>query len=277
MSTIPQNDCIIPKFVFVIPTYNSHKQLPKLVNSLLSQKYTLWKAIFIDGPSNNEHKNFIKSLCQKDSRFNLVQQNKKNPGIYGAMNQGFNHADDNEWMIFWGSDDWASSNDVLEEISTQIIKLSGFNLNPDLIVCEGLYFKKDTLIPVRKARFINKRIGTLNNIVFRKFLINGYTPPHQATIFGVNARRKLSKYSQNYQLASDLDYFINISKFENLRVFNLPLKIVHISTGGQSNQKTFLRFTEVIKIYIKYFKILFFIPFILRYINRLRLIKSLFL
>lgn len=276
MSASLQNHSIIPKFIFVIPTYNSHTQLPKLVNSLIDQKYTLWRALIIDGPSDNDHKKFVRDLCLKDSRFELIEQNANNPGIYGAMNQGFTKANDDEWMIFWGSDDWASSKSILQEISNQVIKFLENGLNPDLIVCEGLYIEKESLKPVRKAKFINKKNKIIKNKAFKRFLFNGYTPPHQATIFGVNARRKLCKYSQIYQLASDLDYFINISESDDLIIYNVPFKLVHMSTGGQSNQKTFLRFTEVTRIYIKYFRILFFIPFILRYINRLRLLKSIF-
>ena len=37
MSASLQNHSIIPKFIFVIPRYNSHTQLPKLVNSLIDK------------------------------------------------------------------------------------------------------------------------------------------------------------------------------------------------------------------------------------------------
>ena len=44
-------------FLIIVPTYNSYKKLEQLVKSLKSQIYKNWKVIFIDAPSNDNHKN----------------------------------------------------------------------------------------------------------------------------------------------------------------------------------------------------------------------------
>ena len=62
-------------FLFIVPTLNSYKKLPKLVNSLTNQSYQKWRCVFVDGNSENAHKKWIKSICKDDSRFIMINEN----------------------------------------------------------------------------------------------------------------------------------------------------------------------------------------------------------
>ena len=42
----------------------------------------------------------------------LKEKQTSNSGIYGAQNIGFNLCKDNEWMLYWGSDDYAFNKKV---------------------------------------------------------------------------------------------------------------------------------------------------------------------
>ena len=44
-----------------------------------------------------------------------------------------------DWLLFWGSDDWASSDYVIEKINSQISENYKKNFSPDLIVYSGEY------------------------------------------------------------------------------------------------------------------------------------------
>ena len=76
------------KFSIIVPTLNSYKILINLVNSIESQTWNKWEVVFVDGESNQKHKNYLKELCNRDKRFFFYKQLKSNKGIFGAMNQG---------------------------------------------------------------------------------------------------------------------------------------------------------------------------------------------
>ena len=247
-------------FFFVVPTLNSSEDLSKLVFSLKEQTYKKWRVLFIDGGSNKYNLDKIKDYCNKDDKFNWNNQKNNLNGIYGAMNQGFSEAKEDEWVIFWGSDDWAFSQNCLENLHNHIRILSKKSI-PDLILCSGLYVNEENII-VRSTKF-----NYFINYAISIFL--GSSPPHQASVFGKGVRRVLNHYSVEYKLAADLDYFIKISKYKNLNIKKVDLNLVKIGCGGISQKKSKLRFTEVYTIYKKRFNFLWIVPFLSRYIFRL--------
>ena len=105
--------------------------------------------------------------------------------------------------------------------------------------------------------------------MFRKSLFLGMTPPHQATFYTKKAFDKISSFSENLELASDLDYFLNFSCIENISIIVLNNELVNMSTNGISSQKNILRFKEVFYSYKKFFGLYFFVPYTLRYIRRI--------
>ena len=95
------------------------------------------------------------------------------------------------------------------------------------------------------------------------------TPPHQATFFNKNSFDKLSIFSENLKLASDLDYFLKFSCINNISILVLNNELVNMSTNGVSSQKNILRFKEVFYAYKNVFGIYLFVPYTLRYIRRI--------
>ena len=247
-------------FFFVVPTLNSSDNLSSLVLSLTKQTYKKWRVLFIDGGSNQYNLNIIKGYCNNHKKFNWITQSNIHDGIYGAMNEGFSESKDNEWTIFWGSDDWAFSTNSLENLSNGI-KILSKNSIPDLVLCKGIYVNDKNII-IRSTKF-NYLINYSLSIFF------GSSPPHQAAIFGKGVRRVLNNYALEYKLAADLDYFTKIAKFKNLNIKKLDLNFVKIGTGGISQKNSKLKFIEVYRIYKKRFTFLWIVPFISRYIFRL--------
>ena len=247
-------------FFFVIPTLNSSDNLARLVNSLNKQSFLNWRALIVDGGSDDYNLDRIKAYCNDNCRFSWKKQSKKNGGIYEAMNDGFNEANEDEWLIFWGSDDWAFSNKSLDNLFIQIKKLSKKSV-PDLIVCNGKYINKSDKI-VRSTKF-NYFINYWLSIFF------GGSPPHQATILGSGVRKFLNKFATEYKLAADLDYFIKLANLKKIKINKVNLDFVKIGCGGISQQKSKLRFYEVYKIYKASYSFFWIIPFISRYIYRI--------
>ena len=258
---------MIRKIKVVVPTLNTYKILPNLVNSLKVQTWDDWNLLFVDGDSTEKHFKWIKTLWLSDPRCNLIKQGENFKGIYGAMNQGFQTIKDNELVLFWGSDDWAISSSVFEDI---ILKVNSYKNKYDLIICRGRYIDFKTQRITRNSNFFkNKFLISLDNNMFKKSLFLGMTPPHQATFFNKNAFDKLSSFSENLNLASDLDYFLRFSCIDNISILVLDNALVNMTNNGISSQKNILRLKEVFYSYKKFFGMFFLVPYILRYIRRI--------
>ena len=263
-----------PSLLIVVPTLNSYKILPYLLSSLEHQSCLSWRLLFVDGASSGSHREWLKRCCMQDSRFKFVVQQESDSGIFGAMNLGFSFAQPSDWILFWGSDDLAASNTVFDEILAVINHGSLNAVFPDLIVCRGRYFKSDTGLLGRFTAF--RSSGLISTDAFRRSLFLGSTPPHQATLFGPGARRLLDKYSPDFRLSADLDYFLKLSLCPGLLVQCLDLDLVHMSDAGVSGQQTCRRLQEVRQAYRNAFGRYWWFPFLTRYIRRLLSLLQLF-
>ena len=128
------------KFLIIIPTLNSYKQLITLINSLEKQKYKNWRVLFVDGDSNKDHKDFLKETIKSYPRFTYINQRSNSKGIYGAMNDGIEYSKNYDFVLFWGSDDFCSNVDVFGKI-TKLINQHG-NKMPDIITLKASYLSE---------------------------------------------------------------------------------------------------------------------------------------
>ena len=183
------------------------------------------------------------------------------------MNHGFKFADQRsfDWLLFWGSDDWASDPHVFSSVFSFLESTHCHHNTPDLIVCRGRYFHGDTGVPGRYSVFNNQL--SLSN-AFRRALFFGATPPHQATFIGRGSRKFLNHYSSDFRLSADLDYFLSLSSSSSLWISCLDLNLVCMSDSGISGQLPTSRLMEVVKAYFRAFALLWVIPFFARYFRR---------
>ena len=252
--------------LIVVPTLNSHTLLPRLVCSLQQQTWSQWRLLFIDGPSCPEHRHWLLQCCSADPRCHWVEQDRDYPGIFGAMNQGFDLADPDDWLLFLGSDDWAATPDVLAEVFVLLELTSIGDFFPDLIVCRGRYFTHASAPPRRLTCF--HPFGLLTTSDYRRTLFLGSTPPHQATLFGPGARQRLNHYNTHFRLSADLDFFLKLSQHKDLCVQCFDLELVHMLSGGVSGVQTRRRLLEVFRAYRLSFGLSCFFPFFMRYVRR---------
>ena len=249
----------------VVPTLNSYDLLPRLVKSLQDQSFSRWRVLFIDGKSSENHKDWLRDQCIQDARFNWEEQIYSDQGIFAAMNQGFKHATEEEWVLFWGSDDLATDKNVFRRVEQKLISMP---VQPDLYICSGRYYSTNQLLEdgytlrmQRFSRFISRK-------TFRGSLFWGSTPPHQATFFGPGARRLLNSYDEEFRLTGDLDYFLRLSRLDGIRVFVDKIVLVLMGNSGVSAKESKRRINEVISSYKKAFGSIWFVPFLLRYLQR---------
>ena len=245
------------KFLIIVPTLNSYQLLPKLITSLESQIYQNWKLIFVDGKSNYDHKEYLKSICKKNCNFRIIEQSNKSRGIYGAMNDGLLLAEKDEWVLFLGSDDWIDNKKTLFDLNMLIQNCSEI---PDLIIAEARYY--DSNLKMRRV----SKFKYIKNLNFSLFV--GFTPPHQGTLFGPGSLQKLKFFDENISLSADLDYYLKLRKYDDLNIKTFDKNIVKLRVGGVSGRENKRRFAQVIRCYKKEYSFLWIIPFIMRYILR---------
>lgn len=250
----------------IVPTLNSFALLPRLVHSLQRQTWPHWQLLFIDGSSGTEHRQWLEKCSAVEPRCRWLEQKPPHTGIFGAMNQGFSCAGPSDWQLFWGSDDWAAAPAVLAKVvyalETSISKV----IAPDLLVCRGRYFNSVSGSFSRATLF--QRSGVLDSASYRRALLQGSTPPHQATLFGPGARQRLACYAPGFRLTADLDYFLQLSRHPGLRVQCLDLELVHMAEGGISGQQTHRRLQEVCRAYRRAFGWYWWLSFLMRYSRR---------
>ena len=251
----------------IVPTLNSYKVLGKLVDSLVSQNQKKWRVIFVDGKSSVDHINYLDRLSLNDSRFTWFQQEDSYEGIYGAMNQGIKYVEKNEWVVFWGSDDWAFDVNSLESIIYEINRFK--KSKPYLIVAKGIYVDLKNYKLKRKSIFVDLQNKVLSSAKFRYQMFLGNTPPHQTTIFSPRAIKDKIKYRTNFKIAADLDYFLKVSRFRDISICLMNHEIVKIGMGGFSSLSFKARLKEVYKCYQDAFGFFAFVPFLCRYVRRI--------
>ena len=248
--------------LIIVPTKNSTKYLGKLVKSLLDQEDPNWRVIFVDYNSEKFHKDYLKDICEQDKRFKIKKQISKT-GIYGAQNIGFKFCNYDEWMLFWGADDYASNIKVISNIRKTILK----NKLHDLIIFEGRFVDLKTGKEKSKDHFTKFKTKNLLKYTYKKLLFFGFRQSHQGTLINPRLNLKDLIYNEKFNLAADLNFYLDCSNKKNLISKTVNTNIVDIGIGGISRKKHIQRFREVIYIYWKNFNLLFFVPFILRYLK----------
>ena len=253
-------------FLIIVPTYNSFKKLEQLVNSLKSQIYKNWKVIFIDGPSNDNHKNWLKTCAKNDKRFFVIEERKDKKGIFPAMSYGAEFANNNEWIIFLGSDDWFSSEKSLITIKRKILFFKEKKNDPKLFIYGTQFLKEKSKRIIRYDSFPNIKYAT--NTELARLIFCGYVPTHQSLCFSSDLIKKIMPYSLKYHLAGDLDIIFKMLSIEKFEIVFIKKRLVNIQLGGISSKLLFTRLKEVLIIYFEYYKYIFIIPLFLRYFKK---------
>ncbi len=257
------------KILIAVPTLDSWKTLTNLIYSLKIQTNPNWKLLIIDGKSSKEHVNYLKKISKEDKRINFIKQNKKNKGIFGAMNQAFDLADKEDFLLFWGSDESCYSDKTIDFLIKKLNHLMLYNNDRKLFIFDSEWINNSGLKNKRLSFSKISHEHIINMDKYRFDLFWGYTQAHQATLFSPSMRSITKRYSTKFELAADLDYFLRISKNKTFQVIKIPKKIVLIGEGGISSRKNIKRFFEVMQAYFYSFGFAFIIPFISRYIRRI--------
>ena len=129
-------------FVFIIPSFNNEKYYIKNLESVFNQKYTFWRAIYIDDCSTDNTYNLVKEYI-KERGFEdkvLVLRSEKNMKQAYSRYIAYNMCQDDEICCLLDGDDWIYDDNVLNVLNEKYIE-------HNLLISYGqfYYFENDTL------------------------------------------------------------------------------------------------------------------------------------
>ena len=171
------------KFSVITVCLNAGSDLLETISSTLSQTYENFEIIVKDGFSTDGS---VEKL-PKDDRIRLIQ--KKDSGIYDAMNQGIEAAG-GDYLIFMNAGDKFYTETTLEEISVHIKQSD-----------TALYY----------GRCYNESMGVFSNSPMKltPFFCYRSMLCHQAMIFEREYIQK-RKYDCSYSVCADREILLNI-------------------------------------------------------------------
>ncbi len=189
------------KLSIITINLNNRAGLLKTIESVVSQTFTNFEYIIIDGGSTDGSVELIKEHADKITYW--VSEPDK--GIYNAMNKGILKAT-GEYLQFLNSGDWLFSNEILEHI---------FNATHIGDVLYGNYI--NVLGNNRFEEIIVPRKITLS------YFYSGGIINHQSTFFKRYLFQRGHIYDETYKIISDWKYYFSLilrgAIFEHIDIF----------------------------------------------------------
>jgi glycosyltransferase len=231
---------------------NNKKNLLISLKSILAQSFNNFEYIIYDGMSNDGTRSVIKKHLNKNTRY--ICRRDKN--YYDGLNYAVKSATGDYIGILNAGDKYFDSN-VLQKINKKILAAKC-----DLLFGNLIYFDEKNY----HTRIWNFPIKNLNFLTALKIA--------SPTLFIKKKIMLSNPYNTQYDISSDTDFNIRISKKISNFVY-LNQFIVLMKTGGLStNPKFFLKkMAQDILILKKYYKFLFVFIYFYKVSIKLRTFK----
>lgn len=196
------------KYTVVTLNLNNVEGLKKSVDSVLSQTYTDYEYLVIDGGSNDGSKEFLEKT--QGISYWVSEPDK---GIYNAMNKSIRLAK-GDYIIFINSGDWFYNNQVLEKAAPY--------LKADFYIGNAIEILNET-----ESLSISPSNLTLDT------LLNSFSIHHQAT-FTKTALLKEHPYNENNKIVSDWEYILRQWFLYQKKYVHLDMTISYYPLDGIS-------------------------------------------
>jgi len=105
--------------IIVTTLYNSERYIPLCINSIIMQSYKDFKCYITDDLSTDNSVSVVKNLIKNDSRFILIENQKKyyQGGNYDQVIRNNPDISDNDIVVEIDGDDWLPDSKVLQRVS----------------------------------------------------------------------------------------------------------------------------------------------------------------
>jgi glycosyltransferase involved in cell wall biosynthesis len=234
-----------PLISIIIPVYNSKDRLPAALDSILSQDYTDYEIVIIDGLSTDGTIDLIKDYQSKTDKIRYKSEADK--GIYDAMNKGMDMAT-GQWVYFLGSDDRLYSNSTLSVVAGHLSSTTNSVVYGNAEIVGNTAWSKNAEIydgPFSFEKLLNKNIC------------------HQSIFYRAEfVKKEIGRYNINYRLCADWD--LNLRCYAKTDFLFIDSIVAKFYGGGitseSDNDKNFSK--EFMGNVIEYFKLSLYDPVI---------------
>lgn len=190
------------KISVIIPIFNTAKDLPKCIESVVHQTYKNIEVLLINDGSTDKSGEICERYSKIDKRIKIFHQ--RNQGASTARNIGIKNSTGN-YIIFLDSDDfWANDNCLMEVIN----KIQSFSEEIDVVFLKCAVIKKD-------GKLTKSRGYEFNAFTDEELLKNIYRENKVAVSACLKLLNKKlfddkSLYFQNGLLVEDIDWFFKL-------------------------------------------------------------------
>ena len=200
----------------ITPCYNSERFINECVSSVLEQTYTNWELIIIDDASDDNSRELISNIAERDNRIKFVFLTK-NIGAAGARNVALEMSE-GRYIAFLDSDDvWKT-----EKLTTQI----------DFMQFHDISFSFSSYQPMSENGMeLFKKIKAPSKIDYNSFLKN--------TIIGcltvVLDKDKIGDFKMpNLRTSQDMALWLSIMK-GGVIAYGIKKSLAYYRIVGESN------------------------------------------
>ena len=206
-----------PKFSIITITYNAATTIEPTLQSVLSQTYTNYEYLLIDGGSKDD--TVAKAKASGIEFAHIVSE--PDNGLYDAMNKGITLAT-GDYLCFPNAGDAFYAHDTLQTIANTAMAEETL---PDVLYGE-------TAEVDDKRNFVRmRRLQVPKELTWRSFK-NGMMVCHQAFY----AKREIApKYDLKYRLSADVDWCIKVMK-QSKKLVKVNATVINYLQNGLSLQ-----------------------------------------
>lgn len=207
------------KISVITASYNSVKTLADTMESVLSQTYTDWEYIVVDGGSKDGTVDLIREY---EPRFGdkLKWTSEPDKGIYDAMNKGIQKSTGDVVGIL-NSDDYYTTTDALATIASA---LSDKKIDA---VYGDIHFIKEGE-PDKIVRYYSSRH-------FKPFWLRfGFMPAHPSFYCKRKIFVQYGLYRLDFKIGADYEMMVRLFKKNKISGLYIPKDFVTMRTGGVS-------------------------------------------
>lgn len=198
------------KLSIITINLNNVTGLRKTIESVVSQTFTDYEYIIIDGGSTDGSVDVIKEFVDKITYW--VSELDK--GIYQAMNKGILRAS-GEYCLFLNSGDWLIENKVLNEAFIR-------SNDEDLLYCDSITERGPKTQP--------------DNLTLYKFIYGSLS--HPATFIKRKLFNTVGLYNEQNYIVSDWEFFLKLIIYYDFTYRHLPVFLSYHDKNGISSSPT---------------------------------------
>jgi glycosyltransferase involved in cell wall biosynthesis len=209
----------IPFFSIITASYNSQKTIAETIKSVLSQHFTNFEYIIVDGDSSDSTidiiRSFEKDFLDKNIAFKFISE--KDKGVYDAWNKGI-LLSKGAWISFLGSDDTYYPN-ALEQYYYNIEQTTDIN-----------YISS-------RAELINEQrevLDVFGKPFIWKNLIRGMDTAQVGSFHKRELFNAVGQFNYKYKIVGDFEFYIRCKNAIKPKYFDTVT--VKMLNGGISNQ-----------------------------------------